>query len=114
MPNGHSTAEKVNMSVKLEFVGFFSHSTADESWTFTLCPRQSHTYVNVTDFDLMPESVSQSGLSSLSLSKADSFSSQMARLSKFSSCVCMNMTSILHVFSGRLHLTSHCSSCRYE
>ncbi|XP_056263777.1 target of Myb protein 1 isoform X2 [Pseudoliparis swirei] len=51
MPNGHSTAEK------------------------------SHTYVNVTDFDLMPESVSQSGLSSLSLSKADSFSSQMARLS---------------------------------
>ncbi|XP_054463415.1 target of Myb protein 1 isoform X4 [Anoplopoma fimbria] len=48
---------------------------------------KSHTYVNLTDFDLTPESVSHSGVasvtndSSLSLSKADSFSSQMARLS---------------------------------
>ncbi|XP_034395915.1 target of Myb protein 1 isoform X3 [Cyclopterus lumpus] len=51
IPNGQSTAEK------------------------------SHTYVNLTDFDLTPESVSQSGVSSLSMSKADSFSSQMAKLS---------------------------------
>ncbi|XP_068434578.1 target of Myb1 membrane trafficking protein isoform X2 [Clinocottus analis] len=51
IPNGQSTAEK------------------------------SHAYVNLTDFDLTPESVSQSGVSSLSMSKADSFSSQMARLS---------------------------------
>nr|XP_040046920.1 target of Myb protein 1 isoform X1 [Gasterosteus aculeatus aculeatus] len=47
---------------------------------------KSQTYVNLTDFDLTPESVSQSGFasvtnSSFSLSKADSFSSQMARLS---------------------------------
>ncbi|XP_037332282.1 target of Myb protein 1 isoform X6 [Pungitius pungitius] len=47
---------------------------------------KSQTYVNLTDFDLTPESVSQSGVpsvtnSSFSLSKADSFSSQMARLS---------------------------------
>ncbi|KAM8844750.1 target of Myb1 membrane trafficking protein isoform 5-T5 [Spinachia spinachia] len=47
---------------------------------------KSQTYVHPTDFDLTPESVSQSGVasvtnSSFSLSKADSFSSQMARLS---------------------------------
>ncbi|KAL6103399.1 uncharacterized protein ACO6RY_02805 [Pungitius sinensis] len=47
---------------------------------------KSQTYANLTDFDLTPESVSQSGVpsvtnSSFSLSKADSFSSQMARLS---------------------------------
>ncbi|XP_059204653.1 target of Myb protein 1 isoform X6 [Centropristis striata] len=48
---------------------------------------KSHTYVNLTDLNLTPESISQSGLalvtsdSSLSLSKADSLSSQMARLS---------------------------------
>ncbi|XP_068575259.1 target of Myb1 membrane trafficking protein isoform X4 [Cebidichthys violaceus] len=49
--------------------------------------KKSHSYVNLTDFDLTPDSVSHSGLasvtndSSFSLSKADSFSSQMARLS---------------------------------
>ncbi|XP_069557339.1 target of Myb1 membrane trafficking protein isoform X3 [Brachyistius frenatus] len=49
--------------------------------------QKSHTYVNLTDLDLKPESVSQSGLasfpsdSSMSLSKADSLSSQMAKLS---------------------------------
>ncbi|XP_037649216.1 target of Myb protein 1 isoform X4 [Sebastes umbrosus] len=48
---------------------------------------KSHTYVNLTDFDLTPESVCQSGLASVtsdsshSLSKADSLSGQMARLS---------------------------------
>ncbi|XP_069005542.1 target of Myb1 membrane trafficking protein isoform X1 [Embiotoca jacksoni] len=49
--------------------------------------QKSHTYVNLTDLDLKSESVSQSGLasfpsdSSMSLSKADSLSSQMAKLS---------------------------------
>ncbi|KAM6913788.1 target of Myb1 membrane trafficking protein isoform 3-T3 [Lycodopsis pacificus] len=49
--------------------------------------KKSHSYVNLADFDLTPESVSHSGLASVtndsshSLSKADSFSSQMARLS---------------------------------
>ncbi|XP_032392456.1 target of Myb1 membrane trafficking protein isoform X3 [Etheostoma spectabile] len=48
---------------------------------------KSHTYVNLADLDLTPESVSQSGIASVtndsaySLSKADSVSSQMARLS---------------------------------
>ncbi|XP_028455152.1 target of Myb1 membrane trafficking protein isoform X2 [Perca flavescens] len=48
---------------------------------------KNHTYVNLADLDLTPESVSQSGIasvtndSSYSLSKADSLSSQMARLS---------------------------------
>ncbi|XP_044038362.1 target of Myb protein 1 isoform X7 [Siniperca chuatsi] len=49
--------------------------------------QKSHTYVNLTDLDLTAESVSQSGVasvtndSSLSQSKADSLSGQMARLS---------------------------------
>ncbi|KAM6904439.1 target of Myb1 membrane trafficking protein [Xenentodon cancila] len=49
--------------------------------------QKSHTYVNLADFELKTESVNQSGLasvksdSSLSLSKADSLSSQMAKLS---------------------------------
>ncbi|XP_070703716.1 target of Myb1 membrane trafficking protein isoform X1 [Pempheris klunzingeri] len=47
--------------------------------------QKGHTYVNLTDFDVTPESVSPSGVvtndSSLSLSKADSVSSQMAALS---------------------------------
>ncbi|XP_075939824.1 target of Myb1 membrane trafficking protein isoform X3 [Anarhichas minor] len=49
--------------------------------------KKSHSYVNLIDFDLTPESVSHSGHASVtndsshSLSKADSFSSQMARLS---------------------------------
>ncbi|XP_063760949.1 target of Myb protein 1 isoform X2 [Eleginops maclovinus] len=53
IPNGHNTAEK------------------------------SHTYVNLTDFDLTPESgvASVTNDSSFSLSKGDSVSSQMARLS---------------------------------
>ncbi|XP_029294050.1 target of Myb1 membrane trafficking protein isoform X6 [Cottoperca gobio] len=44
---------------------------------------KSHTYVNLTDFDLTPESgvASVTNDSSLCLSKADSVSSQMARLS---------------------------------
>ncbi|XP_039681780.1 target of Myb protein 1 isoform X2 [Perca fluviatilis] len=48
---------------------------------------KNHTYVNLADLDLTPESVSQSGIASVtndsaySLSKADSLSSQMARLS---------------------------------
>ncbi|XP_045899525.1 target of Myb protein 1 isoform X7 [Micropterus dolomieu] len=49
--------------------------------------QKSHPYVNLTDLDLTEESVSQSGVasvtndSSLSKSKADSLSSQMAKLS---------------------------------
>ncbi|XP_008283841.1 target of Myb1 membrane trafficking protein [Stegastes partitus] len=47
--------------------------------------QKSHTYVNLTDLDLRSESASQSGVvtsdSSLSLSKTDSLSSQMAKLS---------------------------------
>ncbi|XP_047428825.1 target of Myb protein 1 isoform X4 [Mugil cephalus] len=49
--------------------------------------QKSHTYVNLADLDLKTDSVSQSGFasvtsdSSLSLSKADSLSSQMAKLS---------------------------------
>ncbi|XP_034749944.1 target of Myb protein 1 isoform X1 [Etheostoma cragini] len=48
---------------------------------------KNHTYVNLADLDLTPDSVSQSGIASVtndsaySLSKADSLSSQMARLS---------------------------------
>lgn len=57
---------------------------------FCVFVSQSHTYVNLTDFDLTPESMSHSGVasvtndSSLSQSKADSLSSQMATLSKCS------------------------------
>lgn len=61
-------------------------------WTlFIAFVSQSHTYVNLTDLDLTAGSVSRSELasvsngSSLSQSKADSLSSQMARLSKYSS-----------------------------
>lgn len=47
--------------------------------------QKSHTYVNLTDLDLKSESFNQSGVvtsdSSLSLSKTDSLSSQMAKLS---------------------------------
>ncbi|CAN9505798.1 unnamed protein product [Ophioblennius macclurei] len=49
--------------------------------------QKNHTYVNLADLDLKSDAVSQSGLtlgtsdSSLSLSKADSLSSQMAKLS---------------------------------
>lgn len=51
---------------------------------------QSHTYVNLMDLDVIAGSVSQSGPacvshdSSLSQSKANSLSSQMAQLSKYS------------------------------
>lgn len=66
---------------------------------------QSHTYVNLTDFDLTAGSVSQSGLASVSndsspsQSKADSLSSQMARLSKYSSL--------------QLYLLRMCNACTY-
>lgn len=56
---------------------------------FCICFFQSHTYINLADQDGKSETVSRSGIasvksdSSLSLSKPDSLSSQMAKLSKF-------------------------------
>lgn len=65
------------------------HSVASLTFNLLFFVSQSHSYVNLANLNLTAESVSQSEVASivddspLSPSKADSLSSQMARLSKY-------------------------------
>lgn len=81
---------------------------ASLTFNLLLFVSQNHTYVNLTDLDLKAESVGQSGIASfyndrsLSQSKTDSLSSQMATLSKYfslyTSSICTAHVQCLYSF----------------
>lgn len=100
--------------------GCFSYFTTQHSEMYETVPlrafnlvlfvSQSHSYVNLTDLDLTAESVSQSGAASLtnnisrSQSRAESLSSQMARLSKYCDCHTYLYTEHVQYCSFILHI----------